>query len=71
MIQSLKYSLFSVKEKAEILVQVEKLSGIKDELTDQVTQLHAALEQEKSKVHSLTNDLKKFQYNSSSKQEKK
>lgn len=43
-----------VRDKAEILVQLDKLQHVKDELTDEVARLHAQLEQERSKVHSLT-----------------
>lgn len=43
-----------MREKAEILVDLEKLQRVRDELTDEVTNLHAQLEQERSKVHSLT-----------------
>ncbi|GCB76666.1 hypothetical protein scyTo_0016593 [Scyliorhinus torazame] len=51
----------SVKDKADILLQVDELLTIKDELTSQVTGLHAALEQEKSKVKLLQAELTKFQ----------
>ncbi|KAI7797373.1 G kinase-anchoring protein 1 [Triplophysa rosa] len=42
-----------MKDKAEILSQVEELLNIKEELSSQVTLLHAALEQERSKVKGL------------------
>lgn len=45
---------FIVRDKAEVLVQLDKLQRVKDELTDEVASLHAQLEQERSKVHSLT-----------------
>ncbi|XP_061116876.1 G kinase-anchoring protein 1 [Conger conger] len=45
-----------MKDKAEILLQVEELLNIKEELSSQVTQLHASLEQEKSKVKGLQSD---------------
>ncbi|XP_066567184.1 G kinase-anchoring protein 1 isoform X2 [Amia ocellicauda] len=45
-----------MKDKAEILLQVEELMNIKEELSSQVTSLHAALEQEKSKVKGLQSD---------------
>ncbi|KAK3914237.1 G kinase-anchoring protein 1 [Frankliniella fusca] len=43
-----------VRDKAEILVELHKLQSVKDELTDEVANLHVQLEQERSKVHSLT-----------------
>jgi len=42
-----------MKDKAEILLLVEELLNIKEELSSQVESLHAALEQEKSKVKGL------------------
>uniref|UniRef100_A0A8C9RJ40 G kinase anchoring protein 1 n=1 Tax=Scleropages formosus TaxID=113540 RepID=A0A8C9RJ40_SCLFO len=45
-----------MKDKAEILLQVEELLNIKEELSSQVTLLHASLEQEKSKVKGLQSD---------------
>ncbi|XP_006008972.1 G kinase-anchoring protein 1 isoform X2 [Latimeria chalumnae] len=50
-----------MKDKAEILLQVDELINIKNELTLQVTGLHAALEQEKSKVKVLQSELTKYQ----------
>ncbi|KAK2517732.1 G kinase-anchoring protein 1 isoform X1 [Columba livia] len=50
-----------MKDKAEILVQVEESQIIKNELTVQVTVLHAALEQERSKVKLLQAELTKYQ----------
>ncbi|XP_069786254.1 G kinase-anchoring protein 1 isoform X3 [Narcine bancroftii] len=50
-----------MKDKADILLQVDELLTIKNELTLQVTGLHAALEQEKSKVKLLQAELTKFQ----------
>lgn len=52
-----------MREKAEILVQIEQLTSVKDELTEQVSELHAALEQERSKVHTLQTELKKCHNN--------
>ncbi|CAN7992699.1 unnamed protein product [Ixodes hexagonus] len=46
-------------DKAEILRDFEEVTQVKDELTQQVTELHAALEQERSKVRSLQLELKK------------
>ncbi|KAJ8413922.1 hypothetical protein AAFF_G00065200 [Aldrovandia affinis] len=45
-----------MKDKAEILLQVEELLNIKEELSSQVSLLHASLEQEKSKVKGLQSD---------------
>uniref|UniRef100_A0A4W3JLA5 G kinase anchoring protein 1 n=1 Tax=Callorhinchus milii TaxID=7868 RepID=A0A4W3JLA5_CALMI len=50
-----------MKDKADILLQVDDLISIKNELTLQVTGLHAALEQEKSKVKQLQAELTKYQ----------
>ncbi|XP_040211499.1 G kinase-anchoring protein 1 isoform X2 [Rana temporaria] len=49
-----------MKDKAEILLQVDELLTIKNELTLQVTSLHAALEQERSKVKVLQAELVKY-----------
>ncbi|KAM6364074.1 G kinase-anchoring protein 1 [Pluvialis apricaria] len=50
-----------MKDKAEILLQVDECQIIKNELTLQVTILHAALEQERSKVKLLQAELTKYQ----------
>ncbi|NXE14893.1 GKAP1 protein, partial [Lophotis ruficrista] len=50
-----------MKDKAEILQQVDESQTIKNELTLQVTVLHAALEQERSKVKLLQAELTKYQ----------
>ncbi|XP_045154578.1 G kinase-anchoring protein 1 isoform X2 [Echinops telfairi] len=50
-----------MKDKAEILLQVDESQSIKNELTLQVTSLHAALEQERSKVKVLQAELAKYQ----------
>ncbi|KAJ8285425.1 hypothetical protein GJAV_G00026660 [Gymnothorax javanicus] len=50
-----------MKDKAEILQQVEDLLNIKEELSLQVTLLHASLEQEKSKVKGLQSEQPKHQ----------
>lgn len=50
-----------MKDKAEKLLQVDELQVIKNELTLQVTTLHAALEQERSKVKLLQAELTKYQ----------
>ncbi|XP_029916989.1 G kinase-anchoring protein 1 isoform X1 [Myripristis murdjan] len=52
-----------MKDKAEILLQVEELLNIKEELSSQVSLLHAALEQEKSKVKGLQSEQPKHQGN--------
>ncbi|KAA0713679.1 G kinase-anchoring protein 1 [Triplophysa tibetana] len=52
-----------MKDKAEILSQVEELLNIKEELSSQVTLLHTALEQERSKVKGLQSDQPKHQGN--------
>lgn len=48
----------TVKDKAEALFEVEKLRRVKDELSIEVSSLHAQLEQERSKVRALTADSK-------------
>ncbi|XP_037350807.1 G kinase-anchoring protein 1 [Talpa occidentalis] len=50
-----------MKDKAEILLQVDESQSIKNELTIQVSSLHAALEQERSKVKVLQAELAKYQ----------
>ncbi|XP_018088738.1 G kinase-anchoring protein 1-B isoform X1 [Xenopus laevis] len=50
-----------MKDKAEILLQVDELLSIKNELTLQVTTLHAALEQERSKVKVLQAEQVRYQ----------
>ncbi|XP_077418676.1 G kinase-anchoring protein 1 isoform X2 [Vanacampus margaritifer] len=52
-----------MKDKAEILQQVQELLHIKEELSSQVTLLHAALEQERSKVKCLQSEQPKHQGN--------
>ncbi|KAL2092110.1 hypothetical protein ACEWY4_011908 [Coilia grayii] len=56
-----------MKDKAEILLQVDELLNIKEELSSQVSMLHAALEQERSKVKELQSDQPKHQGNRKSK----
>jgi len=46
-----------VKEKAELLLEVERLSVIRDELTGNVTELHESLEKERSKVSKLKEEI--------------
>ncbi|KAE8742697.1 hypothetical protein FOCC_FOCC011728 [Frankliniella occidentalis] len=43
-----------VRDKAEILVELHKLQSVKDELTEEVANLHVQLEQERSKANSHT-----------------
>jgi len=50
-----------IREKVDVVLQVESLTAFKEELTEQVTALHTALEQERSKVHQLQTELKKAQ----------
>ncbi|XP_028911774.1 G kinase-anchoring protein 1 isoform X1 [Ornithorhynchus anatinus] len=50
-----------MKDKAEILFQIDESQSIKNELTLQVSTLHAALEQERSKVKMLQAELTKYQ----------
>lgn len=52
-----------MKDKAEILQQVDELLNIKEELSKQVTSLHASLEQERSKVKGLQSEQPKHQTN--------
>uniref|UniRef100_A0A1B6BZZ8 G kinase-anchoring protein 1 n=1 Tax=Clastoptera arizonana TaxID=38151 RepID=A0A1B6BZZ8_9HEMI len=47
-----------MKDKASLLVNLDKLQRVKDELSTEVSSLHAQLEQERSKVRSLANDNK-------------
>lgn len=47
-----------MKDKAEALFEVDKLQRVKDELSTEVSSLHAQLEQERSKVRALTSDCK-------------
>ena len=54
------YYWLSVKEKAEVLQQVDQLTQIKDELTSQVSSLTSDLEKERSKVHALQNEITKL-----------
>lgn len=49
-----------IKEKSDILEQVDNLNSVKDELTDQVVNLTQDLEQEKSKVHIYKAELDKL-----------
>ncbi|XP_072167111.1 G kinase-anchoring protein 1-like [Diadema setosum] len=50
-----------MKDKADVLLQVEDLTTVKDELTAEVAELYGALEQEKSKVSSLKSELQRLQ----------
>lgn len=49
---------FLVKDKASVLAEVAKLQEIRDELTSEVTSLHAQLEQERSKTRTSSADVK-------------
>lgn len=48
-----------MKDKADVLMELERLNNVKNELTDEVTKLHALLEQERSKVAALTSESQK------------
>ncbi|XP_055863976.1 G kinase-anchoring protein 1-like isoform X1 [Biomphalaria glabrata] len=48
-----------MKDKAQVLLQVDELTLVKDELTEQVSTLTAELEKEKSKNHALKAELDK------------
>lgn len=50
----LQCNVILVKDKAEVLMEVERLQTIKDELSTEVASLHTQLEQERSKVRQLT-----------------
>jgi len=50
-----------MKEKAEILVEAEKLRKVKDELSSELTELHTQLEQERSRVHDIEKELSRAQ----------
>ncbi|RWS10006.1 G kinase-anchoring protein 1-like protein [Dinothrombium tinctorium] len=52
-----------MKEKAEILIENEKLTQMNEELREEVSRLYTALEQEKSKVHEMQDKLKRLSYN--------
>ncbi|XP_014295825.1 G kinase-anchoring protein 1 [Microplitis demolitor] len=47
-----------MKDKASVIAEVSKLQEIRDELTSEVTLLHAQLEQERSKTRASSADLK-------------
>ncbi|XP_074651955.1 G kinase-anchoring protein 1-like [Tubulanus polymorphus] len=49
-----------MRDKAEVLMQVDELTQVKDELTEQVGLLTADLEKERSKVHGLKTELDKY-----------
>lgn len=46
-----------VKDKAHVLLELENLQMVRNELTEEVSKLHALLEQERSKVASLQLEL--------------
>ncbi|XP_076338105.1 G kinase-anchoring protein 1-like isoform X2 [Tachypleus tridentatus] len=60
-----------MRDKAEILVQVERITQVKDELTEEISGLKASLEQERSKVHALQTELRKYQGNKRENKERK
>ncbi|XP_078045740.1 G kinase-anchoring protein 1-A [Augochlora pura] len=51
-------SLGEMKDKASVLAEVAKLQEIRDELTSEVTSLHAQLEQERSKTRTSSANVK-------------
>ncbi|KAM9250643.1 G kinase-anchoring protein 1 isoform 1-T2 [Cariama cristata] len=59
--QLLKMMQREMKDKAEVLLLADESQVIKNELTVQVTTLHAALEQERTKVKLLQVELTKYQ----------
>ncbi|XP_063873708.1 G kinase-anchoring protein 1-like isoform X1 [Scylla paramamosain] len=52
-------SASEMKSKAELVVELDKMTKVRDELTQEVLNLSAQLEQERSKVNMLTLDVKK------------
>jgi len=50
-----------MKEKSEILLQVDELTNVKNELSEELADMHTQLEQERSKVSSLKVELTKAQ----------
>lgn len=48
-----------MKEKAELVVEIDKMTKVREELTNEVTELSQELEQERSKVHQLTQESRK------------
>ncbi|KAK3893054.1 hypothetical protein Pcinc_003100 [Petrolisthes cinctipes] len=49
-----------MKSKAELVVELDKMSKVREELTQEVLNLSGQVEQERSKVNQLTMDLKKM-----------
>ncbi len=47
-----------MKEKAELIVEMEKMTKVKDELTVEIDRLSSQLQQERSKVTALTDSKK-------------
>jgi hypothetical protein len=54
---------FSVKDKVDVLLEVERLKTGREELLSEVQSLHAQLEQERSKVHDMAKMSDKQQKN--------
>lgn len=52
-----------MKDKAAVLAEVAKLQEIRDELTSEVSSLHAQLEQERSKNHASNSEAKPIKQN--------
>lgn len=56
-------STFAVAEKAGLVEQLQSLNNDKEELITQVAALTIALEQERSKIHALQDELRRFHMN--------
>lgn len=54
---------FTVKDKSELLIEIQQLSSLRDELTDEVSTLNEHLEQERSRSRKLKEELLKSQVN--------
>jgi len=52
-----------MKDKATVLLQVDELTNMRDELTEQVTSLTGELEKEKSKNHTMKAEMEKLKNN--------
>lgn len=47
-----------MKDKVDLVLEVERLTQMRDELTDEITRLNECLEKERSKVSKLKDELK-------------
>eukprot|EP00794_Sanderia_malayensis_P009697 gene9697-10688_t len=50
-----------MRDKSDILLQVDQLTNVKDELSAELSDMHSALEQERSKVSTLKLEIAKYQ----------